>query len=239
MTLIKTFRFSLLALVVILLLNSCKKSDQTDPISLLKGTYQSETSLSLSDIQMFTVNGQVQDPAVLNDFIKRRKLDFTSGKTEPLNSDRGTINFTGDGSATMDLPDNTGILTATKFTIIDKTAAGFTLKQNDTLKNSIQHNNTRMLQLLTISNSVEQVVNCNPTPFDFELCDYVRKLPFVILNHQINLSYYSIHIHSEQGGLIQGYSLSNTGAFNKSVTRQLIAGDTLVVQTKLLPFSKK
>jgi len=240
MTFIKTYRFLSFTLLISVFLTNCKKGEQTDPVSLLKGTYQSETYFNLSDIQMFTVNGQVQAPIIVSDFIKRRDLDFFSAKIQPLNSDRGTINFIGDGSATINLPDNNGIPTATKFTIIDKTASGFTLKQNDTLKNSIEKTNNRVAQLLTISNAVDQIVNCHASASGQTRCDYVRKLPFIVSNSAINLSYYSIAIHSEQPGLTQGYNLTNApGVFNKTITKQLIAGDTLVVQTKFLQFSKK
>lgn len=240
MTFIKTYRLSLLAVVVILFLNSCKKDKQTDPVLQLKGTYKSDAYFNLDDIQMFTVNGQVQDAAALNDFIKRRELDFTSGKTEALNSEMGAINFTGDGAATIDLPNNNGTLTPTKFTLTDKTTSGFILKQNDILKNAYGKSDTHIGQLFDIANLIDETANCQQTPTGLTLCDYVHKLPFTFSGTALNLSYYSLAVYNQQPGLSQlAFIIDEPGIFNKIITTKLVAGDTLVVQTKYLQFSKK
>lgn len=239
MAYIKTYRLSLFIFTAILFLNSCKKDKQTDLVSQLNGAYRSDAYFTLSNIQMFTTNGQVQDAALIGDFIKRRKLDFTTGETEPLNSEMGAINFDGDGNATINLPDGKGTLIPTKFSITDKTTSSFILRQNNNLRTSVTDNDNRVARLVETSNLIDQTVNCQMSLNGHTQCDYVRRLPFTLSNNAINLSYYSIAIYGKQPGLEQLAAVTDApGIFNKNITGNLIAGDTLVVQSKYLRFSK-
>ncbi|MBL4678747.1 MAG: hypothetical protein JKY70_21525 [Mucilaginibacter sp.] len=235
----KSLRFLIFAAIIFTSLNSCKKSTQPNVSLSLTGTYTSATTFELGEVQMFTAAGQVTDVNLVKDFARRRQLDFSWEKTEPTNFSSGKFVFANDNEATTDLPNRHGVITPVNFTVIDRSSTSFVLKQNEAIKNVIQKSDLRSVQLAILSNQLQPISNCHTEILgEQDRCDYNYLFPFVIDNNNLKLAYYTVALHCEQGSSIQGYSSTEVGLFNKAVIQQLIPGDTLVVQTKLLALSK-
>ncbi|RFZ92080.1 hypothetical protein D0C36_11575 [Mucilaginibacter conchicola] len=235
----KSPRFLVFTAAAVIVLNSCKKSTQPNISLSLTGTYTSATIFELGQVQMFTAAGQVTDVNLVKDFARRRQLDFSWEKTGPTNFGSGKFVFANDNEATTDVPNRYGVIAPASFTVTDRSSTGFVLKQNEAIKNGVQKSSLRSAQLVILSNQLQPISNCHTEISGQEdRCDYNYLIPFVIANNNLKLAYYTVAVHSEQGSSLQGYSTTTVGLFNKAVTQQLIADDTLVVQTKLLPLSK-
>ena len=242
----KIFRLLSGLAIVLLLIDGCKKSSDLKPGVDLNGVFLPSTSLDLSAVQMYTINGQVNNQDIIKSFIINHKIsdNFIVGtQSIPYPTSDLKINFKNNTSATTNNPYtyNNVNSDSSKYTIKQKSNSGFILEAVDTI-NALENGNDRLGVLIQNANKINGFGNCialpSTTQYDgFYSCSYRNIIPFVMKNGDVYMSFLALGIVSNNGLYQSNEFVSTTGIFNPDITKQLTDRDTLIVQSKLLLFT--
>lgn len=229
-----------------MLLTGCGKDREAQPV--LEGSYQAGSVISAADITMYTSAGRVDNQALVDKFLARHKnlSNYFSRVDVPLPATYSlTLAFRGKSQATLlsKGPTSTdSVLTE----ITAQSAQRLVLANKDSVV---------ILRNVTASqNRAEQLSDLIPSERPGQHCQYassssgtvalscrVRPLR-VITSHdgKLFLPQLSWLIQVSDGYRTSGWAYSGVqNTFNTAVLNQLSAGDTLVVQAREIPFSKK
>jgi hypothetical protein len=239
-------------LLFVITFSSCKKGGE--PIKekdvVLDGTYLASNSINFMNVQMFTKNGEVTDQNIIKNYltgyVARIKLtnEFSTDlKTAPFRDGEFEIDFNNNLNAYIKTTlATTGKVDSVKFDVSDRSSSTFTLKATDFIKATYTSSNSRLDLLLLKANEIQPFTNCGAVDVNFgfgPVCDYRDEKPFVIKNGNIYKNYISFLI-TWQGQGVSSWSYAFTKAtFNPNVISQLVANDTLLIQTKQLLYTKK
>lgn len=236
----------LLLMAGTLLFYSCKKGDtHIKPEIVLDGNYFAANSMDLSQVQMFTKNGEITNLNVIKTYLSLhpyKEYFFTDKQSIPFTSGGAEIDFRNNAFATTISTVN-GRKDSLKFSISERTAFGFILRAIDTIKARYTINSPAEAILLN-ADKIKKFSNCSP--FDVSsgyanssLCTYREAKPFIIKDDKVYLSFLTCFLNMKtNGGTSVVYSFS-TGVFNPDIVKQLSATDTLIIQNKALLFAKK
>jgi hypothetical protein len=239
----KILKFLFCAIFLACFINSCKKDNKANsPVISLKGLYEAVDSINLYAPEMYTSNGLVNNPKLLEPYFGG--LIISHAQLTPFKNNSLKVNFKDDGHVTVSLVFDDGTLSSNEFTINDKSSTGFVLKAVNTVKDQFTPSKKKLKGVDAIvedSNLINPFSDCVPQnvdiPFLGDKCTFRDTKAFIVENDQIYLSYYSLSISDV---FQDGISIENVqGVFNTNVFKQLTPGDTLIVQRKALLLRKK
>jgi hypothetical protein len=236
-------RFYLLLLGGIFL-NSCSKDKETQPA--LAGSFQSEPIISATDIRMYTSTGQVDNRALVDKFLARRQnlTGYFSRVDVPIPATNSlTLAFRGTNRVTLLSKGATSadsILTE----ITSQSPQRLVLAPLDSvniLRNGPQNRAEQLSNLVQAEQPGQRCYHVPSASGTYAQSCRVRPIR-VITRHDGKLFLpqlsWLIQSAGAYGSSYWAYSgVQNT--FNTSVISQLAVGDTLVVQAREIPFSKK
>lgn len=227
------------------LLASCGKDKENQPV--LAGSFQAEYVINTAPIMMYTSAGLVDNQALVDKFLVRRKKtldDYFSRVDVPLPVTYSLIlAFRGNNRVTLlskGATSTDSILTE----ITSQSSQRLILVHKDSV--NILHNtpSNRITQLTELMQSEQPGQRCSNVPSSSSMySQYCRVRPIrVIMSHGGKLFLpqlsWLIQTSNTYGTSYSAYSrVQNT--FNTSVLNQLVAGDTLIVQAREIPFVKK
>lgn len=233
-----------LLLLGVTLLTGCGKDKETQPA--LEGSFQAGSVISAADITMYTSAGRVDNRTLVDKFLARRKNlnNYFSPVDVPLPAAFSlTLAFRGNNRVTLLAKGPTStdsILTE----ITSQSPQRLVLANRDSVGFSRNAAQSRTEQLSDLMLSEQPGQRCLYIGSGSGLSSqYCRVRPLqVITSHDGKLFLpqlsWLIQTGSSYGTSYWAYSgVRNT--FNTAVLNQLIAGDTLVVQAREIPFSKK
>lgn len=226
-------------LTLITFVGSCKK-DSVPPYSLT-GSYEGAKYREVSELKIFTADGEITNSDLIKKIISNYDDDlFVFTETEALPKGNAEIDFPGNGTATINVSENTKT-TPYSFTITEKTDKGFVLTElkSSSVVKPLDFNNID--KIVSSSNQISEFSNCKENlNIQTQVCDYNRKFPFIIKSKKVYLSSYSFLVYHKTQQQSQYVWVKNAiGIFNSASTRLLSSNDTLLVQTKHWQFIKK
>ncbi len=225
-------------------LASCGKDKETQ--LALAGSFQSEPVISGTDIKMYTSAGQVDNRALVDKFLARRQnlASYFSRVDVPISTTNSlTLAFRGNNRVTLLAKSATStdsILTE----ITSQSPQRLVLASIDSVNMLRNEPQNRAEQLSALMQAEQPGQRCYRVPFvsgTYTQSCRVRPIR-VITRHDGKLFLpqlsWLIQSSSSYGSSYWAYSgVQNT--FNTAVISQLVVGDTLVVQAREIPFSKK
>jgi len=231
--------------IVLLLTNSCKKSHDLNPPVDLNGLYVASSSLDLSAVQMYTMNGQVTNQDIIKAYIASHGVSdyfFIGAQSKPYADNTLKINFKNNTSAIVNGSYANANSDSAKYTIVQRSGSGFILEAVDTLR-TLKYNNGRADMLIQNANKINGYSNCSSldpaSGYDASVCTYRDARPFVIKDGKLYLSFLTFDIVSHNGTATNGAYAFTTGIFNPDIVKQLTDRDTLIVQPQLLLLTKQ
>lgn len=238
-------KHSYLLAASLLLFSACGKDDE--PELSLPGEYQAENRIVATPISMYTSNGQVNNTGLIDNFIRRYRVEENFSRTDVAVPAGNTITLSIDAN--------------NKATFVSVEPA---LQNPDTLKAEILSRTQNYLSLAGLDSTsnfeiiwpnrcqqldqnmilLQPSKRCRPvstTAGSFSLlCRYRRTLALLIKEDGLRLPMFSWMIVSRQGSnsCVNGIR-AIPNMFNTTVLNQLRAGDTIVVQVREVPFIKQ
>lgn len=232
----------------VLLLASCKKNNTPD-IVMLGGTYTAIDTLSFSNGQLFTKDGEITDQGIVKSYIARVNhtnlvnLFSEEVKKQPYREYDMEIDFQNSSEAYVkSLSSTTGKLETIKFQIEGKSASGFNLKAVDAIKALLHGVSSADENLLLSANTVQPFSNCifsEPSADPVSVCDYREEKPFVIKDGYIYKNYISFLLTRQTDNSPSSIYIFARARFNTNVIKSLAATDTILIQTKRVRYVKK
>lgn len=221
-------------------LNSCSKGEETQPV--LAGSFQSEPVISGTDIKMYTSAGQVENRVLVDKFLSRRQnlTGYFSRVDVPIPATISlTLAFRGNNRVTL-LSKGATSADSTLTEIISQTPQRLVLALIDSVNILQNEPQNRAEQLSALMQAEQPGQRCYRVPFaSGTYAQSCRMRPIrVITRHDGKLFLPQLSWLIQSSGAYWAYSgVQNT--FNTAVISQLVVGDTLVVQAREIPFSKK
>ena len=227
-----------------LLLGGCGKDKE--PSLVLAGNFQAASTISAAAIEMYTSAGRIDNPALVDAFLARRKnlAEYFSRVEVPLPAAFSlTLAFRSNDRATY-LFKNATTTDSLATEIISRSAQRLVLASLDSIGG--------------ISNATpgrtEQLANLIPAERAGKRCLYIPSGTNLAAQYCKERQIRLVTLHDGQAFVPQLSWIMQTGdsygrsywaysgvqnAFNPAVVSQLRAGDTLVVQAREIPLLKK
>jgi hypothetical protein len=225
-------------------LASCSKDKETQPV--LAGSFQAGSVISAADIRMYTSTGQVNNQSLVDKFLARRQnlATYFSRVDVPIPATYSlTLAFRGNNRVTL-LSKGATSTDSVLTEITSQSSQRLVLANMDSINIPWGEPQNRAEQLSALMQGEQPGQRCHSVPFaSGTYSQFCRVRPIrVVTSHdgKLFLPQLSWLIQSSGafGSAYWAYSgVQNT--FNTSVINQLTAGDTLVVQAREIPFSKK
>lgn len=226
------------------LLAGCGKDPETQPV--LAGSYQAGPVISTADIMLYTSTGRVDNRAMVDNFLARRKnlsgyfsrVDVALPTAYSL-----TLAFRGNNRVTL-LSKSATSTDSTLTEITAQSAQRLVLANKDSISNLRPGSPSRVDQLSDLIPGEQPVRRCAAASVSsgtYALACRYRPIR-VITSHdgKLFLPQLSWLIQTGNGYGISYWAYSGVqNTFNTAVLSQLQAGDTLVVQAREIAFSKK
>jgi|GEM_PF-1671587 len=247
MIIMNTKIFKLLSTLVIILfvINSCKKSHDLHPPIDLNGLYVASSSLDLSAVQMYTMNGQVTNQDVIKAYIAGHGVSdyfFIGVQSKPYPDNTLRISFKNNTSAIVNGSYANANSDSAKYTITQRSGSGFILEAVDTLR-TLEYINSRTDILAQNANKINSYSNCSPmdpaSGYNASVCTYRDARPFVIKDGKLYMSFLTFDVVTHNGSVTNGGYIFTTGIFNPDIVKQMVDKDTLIVQPQLLLLTKQ
>lgn len=244
----KITAFLFLTIAVLSTAAGCKKSDNPEKFPDLNGVYHESNTEELSAPVMYTVNGKVTNQDTISAYFARHKnylVNIFVLNQSTLTEDNSAYeeNFKGDGTVVLS---NSNKAASATYTITDKSSTGFLLEATDTsriFEEPTFVNTTRSNIINAYVNAINRITNCKPVPPGVgynEECTFRDSEQFIIKNGQVYLALISYSTTSSSEIYGSSYSAigNDSGYFNTGVISQLMKGDTVVYQNKLILLNK-
>jgi len=243
----KTHYFGLAGLLA---LAACTNDPQEEPEMVLAGEYRTTgTIVATNPVRMYTRSGEVNNPALVDNFIRRRVGTNGSGyfmRTDVAITDNRSVTLTIDAQnkATVVSAYPTGSQTS-RATVSSRNPQYFVLTNADTTRVMMPAGTpNRCTQLLEQVQTVQPQKRCqamSPATGYSQLCTFQLVSAITIRNQQLYLPYFSYIIYNKQPsvGDCAAWAGGTTNYFNQALLNQLATGDTLVVQEREIPFTKR
>ncbi|HEX8328574.1 MAG TPA: hypothetical protein VF629_13615 [Hymenobacter sp.] len=230
----------------LLMLCACKKENSEESLPTWEGIYESEpTILSINPIIMYTANGAVNSQNTIEKFIRRNLL-----LTSPLFSSTNTPNPSGESYTLTIMPNNQATIAykhplisgSVSYAIASRSRERLHLLSVDSTSNNLFINANRCTVLNQNVPAVSTPARCIPgSPGVTLFCKFRTSKLISVANGQLfapQLSWYVKLQQSPNAYCSSGYG-GSWNIFNQSVTNQLMAGDTILVQERAFAFRKK
>jgi len=229
----KTCTFLIIASILLVAV-SCKKSaDPVTPPIVFSGVYQASNTIDLSDVFMYTMNGAVTNQDFIKAYLKRHDVyedshfAFTAAITRD-NSD-SQINFADSGRVKL----SKGLdrsYPATDYTITQRTTNGFILEAINASIYGQNNNGGRASTLMNDAGNLQKLMNST----------HKVAYQFIIKDGQPYLCLFSciINTNFNNTAFSSSYIWNYSGSFNRELLKELVAGDTIVYQSKTVLFKK-
>lgn len=242
----------LLALGLVLVQGCGKKSDEA-PL-MLPGEYQTAATIATAEIRMYTKNGPVNNPQLVDKFINRRQLgtDYFSRTDVPLPSGGSivlTINATNQATLVFTSPSTSAgsppRITTVKAEVVQQTPRYFVLAAMDSSSYGVSNRPKNACE--TLAEQMSGVVaekKCVNVP-DFsgysKSCMYRFSRVISINDGKLFIPQYSWQVQSGAApGSTCSYAVGGSwNIFNPAILNQLAAGDTITVQERSVALIKK
>lgn len=225
-------------------LGGCRKDEET-PLALT-GSFQAGPAISTADIVMYTSAGRVDNQPLVDKFLARRKnlATYFSRVDVPLPAAYSlTLTFRGNNRVTLLAKGATStdsILTEITAQLPQRLVLA-SIDSINILRNAAQNRADQLSDLVPSERPNQRCLNVAVSSGTYSQACRMRPIR-VITKHDNKLFLpqlsWLIQTSSAYGGFSWAYSgVQNT--FNTALLNQLVAGDTLVVQAREIPFSKK
>ncbi|WP_345220849.1 hypothetical protein [Hymenobacter koreensis] len=220
------------------MLAGCGKSE-SEKEYVLKGDYQTQNPLTVTAPILYTRQGPVTNPQVIQQFLARlNNTGFVFGTSQTLSSN-SLLSFRDDKTASIVFQAPQG--TAIEARLEEKTSDRIVLVGRDSIAYSQAPNPVLVVQNI---NQYKVAGRCRPVPpasgFISPCKGAVRYPINRTADGQLRIPLLSfLHKVTYPGGMASNSGINVWGVFNSAVLGQLGATDTLVVQTKELPLLKQ
>ena len=237
------------SLVGLLALAGCISNSSEEPQFELAGEYRTTgTIVATNPVIMYTRTGPVNNPMLVDNFIRRR-LGSSSGyfsRTDVALTDNRSLTLTIDAQnkATLVSTYLTNSQT-TRATLGSRNPQYFVLARVDTAAILTPTGSpNRCAQLFEQGQLLQPTKRCQalpPATGYSQQCKFQPLSAVTIRNNQLYLPYLSVFVSGSQPA--SGTCSAGTGGaanyFNPALVNQLAASDTLVVQERELPLTKR
>lgn len=227
------------------MLAGCGKDKQNQPT--LVGSFEAEAVIKPAAIIMYTSAGVVDNQALVDKFLARRNrnVDTYFSRVEvPLPASQSlTLAFRGNNRATL-LDKGPTRTDSIQTDVISQSPQRLVLAQKDSVVILRGSSTDRAEQLSGMMQLEQPGQRCQILPPSSGIPSlYCRVRPIrVITCHdgRLFLPQFSWLIQTSTAYATSSWSYKGVqNTFNSAVLNQLVAGDTLVVQVREIPFSKK
>lgn len=242
---LKTFKLLSGLVIILFITNSCKKGNDLNTPVNLDGLFVASSSLDLSAVQMYTINGQVTNQDIIKAYIVSHGVSdyfFVGVQSKPYTDNTLKINFKNNISAVINGSYANANSDSAEYTIVQRSSSGFILEAADTLR-TLKYNSNRTDLLIQNANKINGYSNCSPldpaSGYNANVCTYRDARPFIIKDGKLYLSFLTFDIVSHDGTTTNGEYVFTTGIFNPDIVKQMKDQDTLIVQPQFLLLTKQ
>jgi hypothetical protein len=224
----KTFLFTCL-----LIFSACTKDDN---ITIADGIYASNGTIQMKPAILYTKNGPVTDPGIINAYLQRNALTPVFNLKSGNDTTSGQITFTFSGTTATSKEDSK------TYNVVYKSADIALLVEQDTswtISDDMNQLNCQNVGVKIRQNSATRT--CNPIPGGGQYCSFLQQFPVTKNGNNLSLTRMSFcFTQSFTGNALCKATQYNTPDFlNTAMLSELQTTDTLLVQTSTLPLYKK
>lgn len=229
------------------ILAGCSNDDETQGAFVLAGDYQAATTVVTAPIALYTKDGLVNNPTLVDNLLRRRSLNtpgYFSRVDAPVtgNGLKLSINSSGQALLISTYPTRTDTV---KASVGNQTASSFTLTNADSIVAISPGSASFFYRCDLLAGNIKAVYpvkHCRAVSVSSgtvsQACGFRPVKLIEIRGGQLFVPIFSWFVETGQPTTCGTAAGGEWNTFNPAILNQLVAGDTIVVQTKSVALTR-